>query len=67
MKINQGNYFNQYQVNNFVVVKYGDQKYPGKIIDVDVEEFCISKMVKKSKFWSGKYMWYKHDKYFSKL
>lgn len=48
MTVNQGNYSNQYQVEDFVVVKYCAQQYPGKIILLDGEKICINNFEKKN-------------------
>lgn len=42
IKVNKGNYSNQYQVDDFVMVKYGAKQYPGKIINIDGAEICVS-------------------------
>lgn len=49
MKVNKGNYLNQYQFYDFEVIA---QKYRGKIIDIISEELCeLFTMMQQHSFW----------------
>lgn len=50
MEVNQGYYFNQYQMDDFKMMNLVAQKYPGKLVDIDGDEFCVSTMVKQLTF-----------------
>lgn len=49
MKENISNYSNQHRVDDFVMVKFGDQQYPAQITDIGEEEFYVSATLKQRK------------------
>lgn len=51
MKENIRNYSNQHRVDDFVMVKFGDQQYPAQITDIGDKELYVSSTLKHRKIW----------------